>query len=68
MDKETTSYQWIVAWILVICLAALAAQTEIGYTIIYYGIILLIVFLLVTQWQFISNAVAPIAQHVPTTA
>ena len=60
-----TTYQWVVAWILVIVLAMLALRTQVGYKLVYYGLVLLLVFLLVTQYQFIADGLAPIGQPVP---
>lgn len=61
------TYIWVVAWIVLILLLALANQTEIGHTIIYYALVLILVLLLVTQYQFIASALAPIGQKVPST-
>lgn len=60
-----TTYQWVVAWILVIVLAMLAIRTQTGYKLVYYGLVLLFIFLLVTQYQFIAAGLAPIGQPVP---
>ncbi len=60
-----TTYQWVVAWILVLVLAMLALRTQVGYKLVYYGLVLLLVFLLVTQYQFIAAGLAPIGQPVP---
>lgn len=62
-----TTYQWLVAWLLLIVLLAVAAQTEIGHTVIYYALVLILVFLLVTQYQFVAGGLAPIGQKLPAT-
>jgi hypothetical protein len=62
-----SSYQWVVAWMVVIIIAAIVANTEAGYRIIYYSLVLIFVVLLVTQYQFIANALAPVGQTVPTS-
>lgn len=62
-----STYQWIVAWVLLIILGAMASQTVIGHTIIYYSLVLMLVFLLVTQYQFIASAFAPIGKKAPAT-
>lgn len=64
-DPPVTSYQWVVAWVVVILLAAMVSQTESGYTAIYYGLVLILVLLLVTQYKFIATALAPIGQTLP---
>lgn len=64
-QQATSSYQWVVAWLVVIILCAAVAQTDIGYTTIYYGLVLILVLLLVTQYKFIATAMAPIGQTPP---
>lgn len=61
------TYQWVVAWVVLIILLALANQTDIGHTVIYYALVLVLVLLLVTQYQFIASSLAPIGTHVPST-
>lgn len=60
-----TAYQWVVGWVLLIALLALANKTETGHMVIYYGLVLVLVLLLVTQYQFIATALAPIGQPAP---
>lgn len=66
--SANSSYAWAVAWLLVIVFAAIALQSKIGYLVIYYGLILLLVFVLVTQYQYIASSLAPVGQSVPTNA
>lgn len=61
------TYRWVLGWIILIGLLALANQTETGHTILYYTLVLVLVFLLVTQYQFIASALAPIGQKAPAT-
>lgn len=63
--SQPTTYQWVVAWLLVLVLAMLAIRTQVGYKLVYYGLVLLLIFLLVTQYQFITAGLAPIGQPVP---
>lgn len=65
-NSPPDTYQWIVAWVLVVVLAALATKTQTGYKLIYYALALMLVFLLITQYQFIANGLAPVGQPVPT--
>lgn len=61
-----STYQWVIGWLLVIVLLALANQTETGHVVIYYALVLILVLLLVTQYQFIAAALAPIGQPAPS--
>lgn len=65
-DVEDSTYTWIMAWIIVIALGALALQTATGYRMVYYGLVLILVFLFVTQYKFISTGLAPIGTPAPT--
>lgn len=64
-DSTPTTYQWVVAWVLLIVLAMLAIRTQTGYKLVYYGLVLVLVFLLITQYQFIAAGLAPIGQPAP---
>lgn len=64
-DTEMSTYQWVIGGILVILLLALMAKTESGRGIIYYSLILMIVFLLITQYQFIAQALAVVGTQAP---
>lgn len=61
-----STYQWIFGWIVLIALLAFASQNAVGHTIIYYALVLILVFLLVTQYQFIAAALAPVGQPAPS--
>jgi hypothetical protein len=61
-----STYQWVFAWVLLIALLALADKTETGHTVIYYALVLILVLLLVTQYQFIAAALKPIGQPAPS--
>lgn len=64
-DTEMSTYQWVIGAILVILLLAFMAKTESGRGIIYYSLILMIVFLLITQYQFIAQALAVVGTQAP---
>lgn len=61
-----STYQWVLAWVALIGLLALANRTAIGRVVIYYALVLILVLLLVTQYQFIASALAPIGQPAPS--
>ena len=62
------AYQWMLAWLLLIALLAFASTTEIGHTAIYYLLVLFLLFLLVTQYQFVAQSLAPVGQPVSATS
>lgn len=64
---NASTFQWLLAWAVVIVLASLANKTRIGHTLMYYGLWLLLLFLLVTQYKFIAAALAPVGQPIPST-
>lgn len=64
-DAELSTYQWVLAGFLVFLLLIFVSRTDTGYRIIYYGLVLMLLFLFVTQWQFIAQALAPIGTPAP---
>lgn len=66
-SSNASTFQWLLAWAVVIVLASLANRTRIGHTLMYYGLWLLLLFLLVTQYKFIAAALAPVGQPIPST-
>lgn len=68
MNAWDSAYKWLLAWIVAIVLLSLLNKTRLGHVLIYYWLWLLIIFLLVTQYKFIANVLAPIGQAVPQGA
>lgn len=66
-DEQANTFQWLLGWTVVIILASLANKTRIGHTLIYYGLWLLLLFLLVTQYKFIAAVLGPVGQPIPTS-
>jgi len=63
-DPNTTSYdafQWVLAWAVVLAFLALITRTRLGYTLVYYALALVLLFLILTNYQWIASALAPIA-------
>lgn len=54
-----SAFQWIVGWTVLILLLFLFAKTRIGYLFIYYGLMLSVIFLTVTQWRWFAGVLAP---------
>jgi hypothetical protein len=60
VSKTGSGYAYVLAYIVAIAFFILLAQSRAGYRAIYYGLLLCILFLFVTQSQFIANALAPL--------
>jgi hypothetical protein len=54
-----SAYRYLAAWTVILVVLFLMAKTKIGYTAIYYVLVLAIVFLLITQYQAIQTVIAP---------
>lgn len=59
-DSNPGVYGWLLAWGMLILLAILAARTQIGYRLIYYGLALLILFLVLTNYKWFQATLAPL--------
>lgn len=55
-DAATGMYTWLVAWTIFVIGWWLINKTRLGHTVLYYGIVLLIFLTLVTNYQFVANA------------
>lgn len=66
--QGTPAYQWVLAWLIVIGLLAVTSQTALGHVLIYYTLLLFLLFLVLTQYQFIAQSLAPIGQPVSATS
>ena len=52
-------YAWLVAWGVLIAILTLANRTRLGHAAIYYGLVLLLFFVIVSNYRFITTALAP---------
>jgi ABC-type transport system involved in cytochrome bd biosynthesis fused ATPase/permease subunit len=48
---QKTTFTFIAGWILLILILVLANQSRLGHVIIYYSLLLMILFILVTEYQ-----------------
>jgi hypothetical protein len=53
-------YRVVLAWAVVIVLIVLISKTRAGYAFVYYSLVLMLLFLILTQYQFFQWALAPI--------
>lgn len=59
---SNAAYNWIVAWVVLLIVMALIIRTSVGYRIVYYALALTLLFLLVTNAQWIAAALSPFNQ------
>lgn len=59
------TYRWLLGWSVALVLLALLNRTRLGHVFIYYWLVLLIVFLVVTQYQFVIDALGPLGTPAP---
>jgi Lysozyme like domain len=68
-DTTTPSgsgYVYVLAYTVAIAFFVLLTKSKVGYRAVYYGLLLCILFLFVTQSQFISTSLAPLTNPTPT--
>lgn len=59
------TYKWLIGWIVAIVLLSLINKTRVGHVAIYYWLWALIIFLVVTQYRFIADALSAVDKPVP---
>ncbi len=59
-DDILVAYKATVAYAVMFVLLWALSKTQAGYALIYYGLCLMIFFLLVTQYQWIAQALSPL--------
>lgn len=59
------SYKWLLSWGIILLLLTLANKTRLGHVVIYYALWLMLLFLIVTQYRYISAALAPLGSSAP---
>lgn len=55
------TFKWLMAWAMFVLILMLANRTRIGHATIYYLLVLAALLLLVTQYQWLANILAPIS-------
>lgn len=55
----TTAFQWLLAWAVFLAIMAILNRTRIGHAAIYYTLLLCVLFLVVTQYAWLSAALLP---------
>jgi hypothetical protein len=59
------TYKWLLAWLVAIVVLSLLNKTRLGHVFIYYWLWALILFLFVTQYKYIVQALGPLGQPAP---
>lgn len=62
-DDQTT--QWIFGWLILIVFLVVVGRTQSGRAIIYYSLVLIVVFLAVTQYQWIGQMLGQVSLVAP---
>jgi cobalamin synthase len=58
-------WRWLVAWAMLILLLVLINRFRWGQVVTYYALALMLVFLIVTQFRFFADALAPFTELGP---
>lgn len=53
-QTKDPTFSWLLGWLLFIILLVLLSRNTLGHMIVYYGLLLVLIFLLVTQYKFIA--------------
>jgi hypothetical protein len=64
-EDITTAYKATLAYLVIIVLLWAFSKTRIGYAAIYYGLCLILLLLLVTQYRWIAAILAPLSSQTP---
>lgn len=54
-----SAYAWLLAWGVILAVLALINHTRIGHAAIYYTLLLLLFFVLLSNYRFIQTSLAP---------
>ena len=59
------TYRWLLAWAVLILVLFLLNKSRIGHLIIYYSLVLMLLFLIVTQYKWFVGVLAPFGSLGP---
>lgn len=63
-----SAWKYVLAYTIIIATLVLISKSRVGYTAIYYSLVLCLLFLFVTQARFIYNAILPVTGGSPLPA
>ncbi len=52
------TFRWLLGWGVILALLSFANRTRFGHTLIYYTLVLMLVFLIVTQYAFFARVLS----------
>ena len=56
---SVSAYRWVIAWAVLGIILVLIARWKVGYTILYYLALLVLIVIVLTQYQAISGLLSP---------
>jgi uncharacterized membrane protein YgcG len=62
---DYNTVQWLMAWAVLGVVLFLLNKTRLGHALLYYGLVLLLVFMLVTNYRWFTNVLAPFSSLRP---
>lgn len=62
---QFSTVQWLMAWAVLILVLWLFNKTKIGHVLIYYSLVLLIIFVIVTQYAWFVGVLKPFSAIAP---
>ena len=58
-NGKPSAYAWLLAWGVLLATLTLINRTRIGHAAIYYGLLLMLFFVIVSNYRFVATALAP---------
>lgn len=59
MSEQVSAYRWVIAWVVLGLLLWAFAKLRVGYTVLYYLAVLVLLTLILTQYQALATLLAP---------
>ena len=56
---KPSAYAWLLAWGVLLATLALINRTKLGHAAIYYGLVLMLVFVILSNYRFVQTALNP---------
>jgi hypothetical protein len=56
-DEAANTFNWMIGWLILIGVIIAISKSRVGYAAIYYALVLILVFLVVTQYKWIAKEV-----------
>ena len=56
---QPSAYAWLLAWAVLLATLTLINRTKLGHAAIYYGLVLMLVFVILSNYRFVQTALNP---------